>query len=339
MGGEERGDWLTLDRHQRRRAEGQATLSVVEDPAAFASWARLRGHQVVQATPGAAYRAVLDQVFGHLHHRTEPERALVVDRYAGEEPRTRQPLSVVLGLAKEAPLHEPWVLVAMLTPLPAVLIDARTLPFGSLELSMVASVCLDCTALPVALLLDPGKLDDLLRSAHGRARALLEEGVVARPPATPPLQDDPRVAKSMDRLRRDGAPKVVVEAFRALVLASSEHARSLAEALLWQLLESRPETCGRFHLNVLQPWNFGPRRAELDLFSSQWQVAIEVDGYHHFRDEQAYRRDRRKDVELQLRGIFVARVLANDLVEDVGGTFDHLLEVIRRRVGVGQGGV
>jgi very-short-patch-repair endonuclease len=49
-----------------------------------------------------------------------------------------------------------------------------------------------------------------------------------------------------------------------------------------------------------------------------------VDGYHHFRGPEDYRRDRRKDVRLQQLGYVVVRVLANDVVEEV----DYVLQTI-----------
>jgi very-short-patch-repair endonuclease len=53
---------------------------------------------------------------------------------------------------------------------------------------------------------------------------------------------------------------------------------------------------------------------EVDLLAADLRLAVEVDGYHHFQDEDAYRRDRRKDLDLQRRGYLVVRVLAEDVV-------------------------
>ena len=82
-----------------------------------------------------------------------------------------------------------------------------------------------------------------------------------------------------------------------------------------------PETAGLFELNARLDIPFGPgRMMEVDLASRALRVAVEVDGYHHFRDEAGYRRDRRKDLLLQSHGYLVVRVLAEDVVrhlEDV----------------------
>ena len=53
---------------------------------------------------------------------------------------------------------------------------------------------------------------------------------------------------------------------------------------------------------------------EVDLAALELALAVEIDGYYHFRDADAYRRDRRKDFELQKRGFLVVRVLADDVV-------------------------
>ncbi len=55
-------------------------------------------------------------------------------------------------------------------------------------------------------------------------------------------------------------------------------ARSKAELALFWMLEQYPETRGLFRLNVLMPFRFGPRRAELDLYSESLALCIEVDG-------------------------------------------------------------
>jgi very-short-patch-repair endonuclease len=41
---------------------------------------------------------------------------------------------------------------------------------------------------------------------------------------------------------------------------------------------------------------------------------IEIDGFHHFGDPEAYRRDRRKDLLLQTQGLLVIRAPAEDVM-------------------------
>ena len=53
---------------------------------------------------------------------------------------------------------------------------------------------------------------------------------------------------------------------------------------------------------------------------------IELDGGQQFANEDACRRDRRKDALLQKRGYFVLRFL----VQDIGAQLDHVLDMILR---------
>lgn len=62
---------------------------------------------------------------------------------------------------------------------------------------------------------------------------------------------------------------------------------------------------------------------EVDFLCETAMLAVEIDGYHHFADKDAYRRDRRKDELLQENGYFVLRFLAEDVLS-------HLGEVITR---------
>lgn len=73
---------------------------------------------------------------------------------------------------------------------------------------------------------------------------------------------------------------------------------------------------------------FGNRPLEIDLACPSLRLAVEVDGYFHFRDADAYRRDRRKDIELQRQGYFVVRVLA----EDVMARLEAVVAVVHREM-------
>jgi very-short-patch-repair endonuclease len=93
-------------------------------------------------------------------------------------------------------------------------------------------------------------------------------------------------------------------------------ARSAAEWAMFEALEQTPATAGKFKLNERLSVRFGGAACEVDLLARADGIAIEVDGYHHFTDVDAYRRDRRKDVLLQEQGLIVIRVLATDVVAD-----------------------
>ena len=113
----------------------------------------------------------------------------------------------------------------------------------------------------------------------------------------------------------------------------SEHAeaRSLAEALLHAALQADAATTGLFCLNADGGFMFGSRAAEIDLFCSSLLIAIEVDGYFHFQDKDAYRRDRAKDWLMQRQGMAVLRFLAEDVTERLELIMERVIEVVRLR--------
>ena len=97
---------------------------------------------------------------------------------------------------------------------------------------------------------------------------------------------------------------------------------------MFELLDALPATAGRFTLNAKLGFPFGGRAAEIDLCAGSLRLAVEVDGYHHFTDPDAYRRDRRKDWELQRHGYAVLRVLAADVVERMEEVLDRILAAV-----------
>jgi hypothetical protein len=150
-------------------------------------------------------------------------------------------------------------------------------------------------------------------AATDRARTLIDEGCiyVHETPATE-LTGGPRAT-------RGG---------RAISMLD---ARSVAEAVLFEALESTPSTKGHFELNGYLSVRFGSDAAEVDLLSRQHQIAVEIDGYHHFTDADAYRRDRRKDVLLQAHGLFVIRLLADDVVRDPASAVNLICQAMASR--------
>ncbi len=104
-------------------------------------------------------------------------------------------------------------------------------------------------------------------------------------------------------------------------------ARSASEAFLFRRLETLEETTGRFRVNAELPIAFdGWGKMEVDLLDEETRLVIELDGGQHFTNEDAYRRDRRKDALLQEHGYFVLRFL----VQDIGASLDHVLDTISR---------
>jgi hypothetical protein len=168
---------------------------------------------------------------------------------------------------------------------------------------------------PIALLAAPEELAAWRRGRNDRLAAMIDEGLVEisdpSHPSTPPSRPSPRSAPPPPP--RAAAPAVApAEAPDAALF----DARSAAEVAMFEALEATPATAGRFELNGYLSVHFGAGAAEVDLLSRRDRIAIEIDGYHHFADLDAYRRDRKKDLLLQLQGLVVIRLHAQDVMRD-----------------------
>jgi very-short-patch-repair endonuclease len=149
---------------------------------------------------------------------------------------------------------------------------------------------------------------------------------VAAPPAEAlPLSLQTRAAEALSESQRAHAGDAPE---RGLL---EQRARSLAEQRLFELLSADPLTRGLFELNRALQFNFGTRPAEPDLVSLPLRLVLEVDGYYHFQELDAYRRDRRKDVLLQQHGYLVSRHLASDVVERAGEVMRVIRELVTQR--------
>jgi hypothetical protein len=190
---------------------------------------------------------------------------------------------------------------------------------------------------PAVLLVAPGLFEVYVAQApRSRAKALLCEAVVTLAGPASPRMVSSLTTSAEDR---EAQPSESVESaisnrelrHRGLVLEEldEDEARSAAERFLFERLESLPNTAGLFELNAALDFRFGPTNwVEVDLAARSLKLVVEVDGYHHFQDPEAYRRDRRKDLELQRRGYLVARVLAGDVVERLEEVIDMILAAV-----------
>lgn len=201
-------------------------------------------------------------------------------------------------------------------------------------------------SLPAAGAVDCDTLDGFLRTCpESHTKALVREGVIPVAELSEQtirglLQDQGIPSGGLEgqirRLVAEGASTEVVGAFIEAVRSSGvpmtaeadEGARSAAEQFLFECLESLPQTAGHFELNGTLDFRFGPGDAEIDLLARDYLLAIEIDGYYHFRDPDAYRRDRRKDWELQRRGFLILRFLATDVVARMEEILDTILEAV-----------
>jgi hypothetical protein len=184
----------------------------------------------------------------------------------------------------------------------------------------------------LVLIVEPDRFDAYLDEApESRAKALLRGSVIAPPDAKDEEPED-RIEKRSTELTNSAA--VILDENRNLQSAirnpqSQDEARSAAERFVFDLLDSLPETAGLFELNAALDFPFGAGRPiEVDLLARSLKLVIEIDGYYHFQDSEAYRRDRRKDLELQKRGFLVLRILADDVIERV----EELLETLTSAV-------
>jgi very-short-patch-repair endonuclease len=188
---------------------------------------------------------------------------------------------------------------------------------------MPAGVPADVPAGAPAAAADSGQSDQIAASPELARAAWVRRGLEQEQVATAVLDAFDEAVRLLPRARKEeDDPGSVPDA----VLA---RARSAAERTLYQRLACHPETAGLFELNGRMPFSFGNREAEIDLVCRPLAVAVEVDGYWHFRDEDRVRSDRRKDVLLQSHGFLVVRVLAGDVVARMGEVMTHILDVVR----------
>jgi hypothetical protein len=183
------------------------------------------------------------------------------------------------------------------------------------------------------------------RQPDARLFALLREGCVelesvatdrlqsghSEPSSAIPLSTSEYLAKIGATAQ---ATSFLAEAARELGkgdAASEDRARSAAERLLFEVLESLPATAGRFELNARLEFVHGTRHAEGDLVAPAARVAIELDGgYYHLANADAYRRDRKKDYSYQRHGYLILRFLSEDVVVRLEEIVDTIIEALPR---------
>lgn len=240
--------------------------------------------------------------------------------------------------------------------IPAIIVYQWTGEMNVSDLESTASrlvqIATKCPLMPVAIALNAASLSAFLdEAAESRSKAIFREGVVffegmtckaiqrrISAHAQPQENGQSKAEVVAKRLADDGADENLVESFTELIclsqsgspkLKESDAARSAAERFLWERLESHPITAGLFELNgkLSAPAAFRSVM-EVDLLCRELQLAVEIDGYYHFQDDAAYRRDRRKDLDLQKQGYLVVRLLAKDMV----ARYEEILETIFQSV-------
>ena len=204
--------------------------------------------------------------------------------------------------------------------------------------------------IPLGLLLTPAQAEHLLKqSPESRAKAILRGGMIeVASPDSDTLKQwlcDRGVEANTHQqaiihlAEQYGATPELLETARSLTESASkpdtskadEVYRSQAEWLLFQCLEAKPSTAGQFQVNAQLDICFGDRPMEVDFLAADAKIVIEIDGYYHFRSKDNYRRDRRKDFELQRQGFMVLRFLAEDVVARLEEILDMIGQALALR--------
>jgi uncharacterized protein DUF559 len=202
-------------------------------------------------------------------------------------------ITVLVGGARARSLWHDW--------LDASAAEGTLLDGGLSAIPEAAARAAASPGSPIAVSCSAIELRSWRSGRDDRLAAMVDEGVVEIP-------DDVT-----------GPPAAELAAHSSNTPVTSGHRfnpRSAAEAALLEALEATPATAGRFELNGYLSVRFGPNALEVDLLGRRDRIAIEIDGYYHFGDLEAYRRDRRKDLLLQTQGFMVVRVLADDVMRD-----------------------
>ncbi len=329
---------LALDRHQLRREQGIPTLGVLigtaaEAAAAWEAWAQAMGWRA-DIRPASDSAATEETSAGTALLYLCPEQGEFT-KFFDPAPGTPGPGENAVTTREESFGNtQPWLEITET-------VDRLWRVLNAADQ--------DRRRQPLALAVSPEAAARLLGDAPlDRARTFFAEGVVtltagsAPEPAgaNPSVGATPSLTQSAPSLARQPLRPAITAGFEAAQascrrvaagLAGAEEtdrARSAAERFLADLLDELPETCGLFELNTRLDFCFGVKPAEVDLLAAGLGLAVEIDGYYHFRDPEGYRRDRRKDALLQRRGYLVLRFLA----EDVVSRLEEILEEIRTAV-------
>ncbi|HYO70870.1 MAG TPA: DUF559 domain-containing protein [Archangium sp.] len=262
------------------------------------------------------------------------------------------PLDAVLDALEREPLRALVALHALVPPgtAPALLLTGS----GSEGLARAARVasklCASLPSLALALTADRTTLDTYLHGGESQSLAMVREGLIELAAPSPEtlgvklealgIQPSEELARPLARLAAEGVSDEVLALFGEVVRehqrpsppeAPGDRARSQEERFLSAFLDLNPSTHGLFELNASPGFRLAGREVEVDLLCRRFALAIEIDGYRHFQDAEAYRRDRRKDVALQSNGYFVLRFLAQDVVARLEEILDTISEVISHR--------
>jgi very-short-patch-repair endonuclease len=317
------GDWTEATRWLNRRITSEERITH------FASWAASR----LGLNPSDIVAV------------STPFRAGFAERLIDHVPQTErtaaQLCSEALGWIKPADLNPErrWVALSLILShedMPRLVFDAR----GQLASALEPADEMAVAGVSIGLRTDVTQWWKFLSSedwSRSGTRWRMAPVLMGNPPIATNLEQ--RSANTTDWVEKH-VPEALphLRQARAAVSAEAEaktptegEARSAAEAFLFAVLDHRPQTRNRFRLNVPLDFHFGTRPAEGDLVATDARLVVEVDGYYHFRGQEAYRRDRRKDAALQEHKWLVIRFLAEDVVGDVQNVVEQIEYMLARR--------
>lgn len=326
-----------LERHQTLRTGGGNMLSVViADPmtavTGWATWAASRGYLTL-VTETTGLDATVDALLGQMPWlRALPEARTKLAKVAGIGPkaldqeldrRTASQRETWIDEISRHDLHAQvsgWLLSALREPW-AQVPDLKTAPVQGIDL--LAILCE--LAAPVAVLLhhaDPGAswLEHAIQTASELVRFLPRRAVAVGAPG----ELVSRVVRAHPESAALSLARLGMVPLAARPARLQNQPCSRPELRLHAALASDPRTTGVFELNVLVPIHDRERAIEVDLVAREALLAIELDDWYHFRDPQAYHRDRLKDVWLQRAGFFVMRFLVEDVEERLEQTVNEI---------------
>lgn len=260
-------------------------------------------------------------------------RALVIEREATAPGALPEAVRAALARSVAAGLK---ALHALVPPgsAPVVRVPAGVAP--SLRGLQVARALSNAVpALAVACTVSTEALEAFLAGPETQLKALVREGRLEVPEAASGARG---AVEALRKLEQAGAPEAQRARAAEVALAvltgagedSADRARSKAEAYLRDRLEEHAATAGIFELNARL--HAGDKRSwEVDLLSRELRIAVEIDGYFHFQDPERFRRDRRKDLDLQRAGYWVYRLLATDVLSQLEHILHTLVTLIEAR--------
>lgn len=326
-----------LDRHESlRQSRGKVLSIVTADPmtalTGWATWAAKRGRlTLVTETTGlsATIEALLAQIpwlrtLAIARQRLAKAAALApsevdaqldarsaVQRESWIDDVSRHNLHARVSGWLLSALREPWAQVP----------DVKSAPVQGADL--LAILCE--LAAPITVLLhhpDPDAhwIERALHTASELLDFLPERALAIAAPdelVTRALRGNP--ASTALSLARKGLVPLSSRSHRP---ADQERGRS--EQVLHAALMRDHRTAGLFEPNVQVPVHDRERALEVHLVARDALLAVEIDDWYHFRDPQAYHRDRIKDVWLQRAGFFVMRFLAEDIEDRIEQTIDEI---------------